>query len=121
MIIKQMILVTILALGQSLCFGQTDQTKKDLKSIQLKTRQDSPFFVLKVDDKSLEIDARNNEELDLETIDPNCIESISLLKGNEAKEKYGDKGQNGVVIITFKDLNLLSKELQRKFTDSNKR
>lgn len=115
---KQIILVTILAFGQSLCFGQSDQTKKELGSIHIKSKGDSPLYVLKVDNKSLEFEAGKNENLVLETIDPNSIESISVLKGNEAKDKYGDKGQNGVVIITFKDFNLLSKELQTKLTDS---
>ncbi len=39
----------------------------------------------------------------------------------KATEKYGDMGQNGVVIITFKEFKLLSKELQTKFTDLNKK
>ena len=116
--IKLIIIVTVLTIGHKLCFGQVDQTKKELEKIQIKSTQDSPFYVLKVDDKLLEFDSMKNEKLDLEIIDTNSIESISVLKANEATDKYGDKGRNGVVIITFKDFDLLSKELQIKFTDS---
>lgn len=119
--IKQIILATTLAFGLTPCFGQTDQTKTESASIQLKSKPGSPFYVLTVDEKNLELDARKNEHVDLATIDPNTIESIQILKGREAKDKYGDKGQNGVVIITFKDFNLLSKELQAKFTDLSKK
>lgn len=54
--IKQIILVTILALGQLLCFGQTYHTKKELGRFELKSKQNSRFYVLKVDDKFQEFD-----------------------------------------------------------------
>ncbi|MDR1416335.1 MAG: hypothetical protein LBJ57_02800 [Prevotellaceae bacterium] len=38
----------------------------------------------------------------LHTIDPNDIESISVLKDEAAIQQYGKKGENGVVIITSK-------------------
>jgi len=41
------------------------------------------------------------ENLD-EYIDPQSIKEISVIKGEEAIEKYGDKGQNGVVNIILK-------------------
>ena len=40
----------------------------------------------------------------LNILDPNSIESIHILKGLEAKEKYGDEGKNGVVVITLKEI-----------------
>ena len=39
------------------------------------------------------------EQLD---INPNDIESITVLKDKSATEVYGDKGKNGVIIITLK-------------------
>jgi hypothetical protein len=113
--IKQMILVTSLALGPLLCFGQIDQSQKKSQSFQLQSTEETPLYVLKVDDKVLEFDARKNEHLDLQTIDPTAISLINVTKGNPAN------GQRGVVEITLKDFNLLSKELQTKFTDSNKK
>jgi hypothetical protein len=38
----------------------------------------------------------------IETVDPKNIESINVLKGKKATEKYGDKGKNGVIEIITK-------------------
>jgi Spy/CpxP family protein refolding chaperone len=38
-----------------------------------------------------------------ENIDPKLIESVTVLKGEQALEKYGAKGINGVVVIKLKD------------------
>lgn len=38
----------------------------------------------------------------LNEIDPNSIESVNVLKGKSAQEKYGDKGMNGVIEIVTK-------------------
>src|SRR5690606_13528713 len=43
----------------------------------------------------------NSSEL-IKSVDPQDIESISVLKGESAKEKYGQKGVNGVVEIFTK-------------------
>ena len=42
------------------------------------------------------------KDLDLKTIKPDEIESISVLKNASATAVYGDKGKDGVVIITTK-------------------
>lgn len=36
-------------------------------------------------------------------LDPNKIESISVLKDEKAIEKYGEKGKNGVIVVITKD------------------
>lgn len=64
-----------------------------------------PLFV--VDGKEMD----NNYAL--QSIDPNTIKSVSVLKNSSATNRYGDKGENGVVeIITKKDnvLTLIGKE-----------
>jgi TonB-dependent SusC/RagA subfamily outer membrane receptor len=38
-----------------------------------------------------------------ENIDPNDIESIEVLKGETATAKFGDKGKNGVIVLTLKN------------------
>lgn len=49
----------------------------------------------------------NGEEVagnfDLNTISANNIVSVSVLKGGDAIKQYGDKGKNGVILITTKD------------------
>lgn len=56
-----------------------------------------PLFVL--NDEIL--GAVNMEDLN-ETIKPDDVESINVLKGEKAIEKYGEKGRDGVVEITTK-------------------
>ncbi len=43
------------------------------------------------------------EEVDKYLRDTDIIQSISVLKGETAVEKYGEKGKNGVMIFTTKD------------------
>ena len=42
-------------------------------------------------------------EGDVNDIDPKAIESIDVLKGKAATEKYGSKGKDGVVLIALKE------------------
>jgi TonB-dependent SusC/RagA subfamily outer membrane receptor len=42
------------------------------------------------------------EVSDIGNISPNSIESISILKDKSATDRYGDKGKNGVVLVTLK-------------------
>jgi len=52
-----------------------------------------PIFV--IDDKEVK-----REEID--KLDPDRIESVSVLKGATAIAQYGERGKNGVVILTLK-------------------
>ncbi len=45
-------------------------------------------------------------ENDINSIDPNSIESISVLKGQSASALYGDKGKDGVIIVNTKKASL---------------
>lgn len=38
----------------------------------------------------------------LEALDPNKIESVTVLKGESAVDKYGEKGKNGAILVTLK-------------------
>ena len=48
------------------------------------------------------IDGVEVKKADLNNIDPNNIESMSVLKDDEAINKYGSRGKNGVIVITTK-------------------
>lgn len=52
-----------------------------------------PLFVL---------DGKIIQQADIEKINTRKIESIEVLKGEKATDQYGDKGKNGVVVITSK-------------------
>ena len=38
----------------------------------------------------------------LQNLDPQAIESINVIKNATSVKQYGDKGKNGVIIITMK-------------------
>ena len=44
----------------------------------------------------------DGKEVEMGSIKPDMIESINVLKGDKAFEKYGAKGKNGVIEITLK-------------------
>lgn len=48
------------------------------------------------------IDGVITENKDMKDISPNNIKSISVLKGNMAIKKYGEKGEKGVIEVTTK-------------------
>jgi TonB-dependent SusC/RagA subfamily outer membrane receptor len=56
------------------------------------------------------VDGKETESI--ETLDPATIESISVLKEKSATDLYGEKGINGVVLITSKEA---AKTAQNKF------
>jgi hypothetical protein len=116
--IKKILFVSILVSASTLCFTQIVQPENS--SSQSSAANDSILFVLKVDNKSFEVDPRKNEKLDLASIDPTAIESISVLKGLDAKDTHGNNRQNGVIIISFRNFNVLPKALQTKFSDIDK-
>ena len=64
-------------------FGESDSGQKQ-----------QPVYI--VDGKEISTD-------EMKKINPATIESINILKGSSAKEKYGTKGKNGVVEITLKE------------------
>jgi hypothetical protein len=48
------------------------------------------------------IDGKITNSKQLSKINPNDIKEMKVLKGNEAKLAYGEKGVNGVIVITLK-------------------
>ena len=54
---------------------------------------DSPIFI---------IDGKETSKEEMEKLGPDSIESVSVLKGESANNVYGEKGKNGVILITTK-------------------
>lgn len=116
--IRAVIVLAVLTIAQHWCFEQVEPSKSETGPVRIIYPPDlSPLFVLTVGDKSVEFDPKANEVLDLQSIDPTAIESISVLKNGEATAQYGDKGRNGVVLISLRSAKRLSNELQLKFSD----
>lgn len=74
--------------------GKKDKVVKSQKIINFNSSKEQPLYVL---DKK-EITAK-----EMESIDPNTIKAVNVLKGEAAIEKYGEKGKNGVIVITLKE------------------
>ena len=66
---------------------------------------DNKFF-MSLDDGKEPLFMLNGKEIskkEMDELDPDSIEKIEVLNGDSATEKYGDKGKDGVVLITTKD------------------
>lgn len=69
------------------------------------TKNDNNIFISSDKGKPLYIiDDKEATKIQIEKLSPNSIESMSVLKGKTATKIYGDKGENGVIIITTKKL-----------------
>lgn len=73
-----------------------DTSPKDQANVVL-----TPFSGQK-DKPLIVIDGVITSEMNMNDIKPNDIKSINILKGDNAKAKYADKGANGVIEITTK-------------------
>jgi hypothetical protein len=97
-------------------FAQTDKSAQNTGTTQLKPATTiSPLVILKSDNRFLVLDPKKDEVFDFEAIDPKWIKSITVLKDEKAREAYGDKGQNGVLIIQLVDNYIFAKSALIKF------
>lgn len=81
--------------------AQADEAKKDdqdkTTTLQLTGIKEGKEPLLIVDDKEVSYSI-------LSAIDPSNIESIEVLKNEKATRKYGERGKNGVVVVTLKSV-----------------
>jgi TonB-dependent SusC/RagA subfamily outer membrane receptor len=97
---KALLILVFASLGLS-AFSQNEPSK--IKLIQPSSQEknvinesNQPLMIL--DGKILEGQNDNN----LNKIDPNDIASIDVIKDKNAVAAYGEKGKNGVILITSK-------------------
>jgi hypothetical protein len=77
--------------------GAEGDKKKTYTIIQKQTEKtELPKDVLYI------IDGKEMVSGSIKDVDPNTIERINVLKGDNAVKKYGEKGKNGVIEITTK-------------------
>lgn len=76
--------------------AKDDDAIKKHKMIKIKTDGKDPLYM--VDGKEITKEEMNH-------ISPETIDKVEVLKGDSATEKYGDKGKNGVILITTKNKN----------------
>jgi hypothetical protein len=70
-----------------------EKTGKGKDKLILSGANDNALFI--IDDKEV-------IKKDFDNLDTNNIATINIFKGDSATEKYGDKGKNGVIVITTK-------------------
>ncbi|MGB5437749.1 MAG: M56 family metallopeptidase [Maribacter sp.] len=77
----------------------------DMDNIILEDDDDQKMFIMKSGGKEKPlfiIDGKEVKEKEMKELDPSGIESVNVLKGEMGKTIYGEKGKNGVVLITLK-------------------
>lgn len=93
---KSIYTFTLLLFVCTISFAQEAKKEAAIKSINqnlTQKNQPTPLYIL--DD----VEMPSN---DLGSIKPEDIEAVQVLKEKKAVEPYGEKGKNGVVIITTK-------------------
>ena len=89
-------LILIIMLVQMVCFSQ--ETISDVIATKELSKPQKIDF-----DALLVIDGKISIKEALEIIDPKNIKGVSVLKGKEATDKFGEQGKNGVLIIETKN------------------
>ena len=64
------------------------------------TAENSPLFIFRMGNMAFEVE--EEDSLILTQIEPRWIESIKVVKGQDAIEQYGTKAKNGAVSIELK-------------------
>ena len=111
--VKESLLLSLLMSVGQLGFSQSDKSTRNADSTQL-TPAPRPLVILQSDDRFLILDPKKNETFDFDAIEPKSIKSITVLKDEKARNAYGDKGQNGVLVIRLVDNYVLSKSALMK-------
>jgi hypothetical protein len=90
----------------TLTFTTTDKDgKKTITYVQKSTdKTELPKDVLYI------IDGKEMQSGSIKDIDPTTIRSINVLKGNSAVELYGEKGKNGVIVISTGVVEIIPKK-----------
>lgn len=99
--------------------GVAQEKEPNYGTVKLLAKQ-KPYLVLKVNERVLELKADESDRLDMNKLDAKNIESIHVLKDQEAIDQYAENGKNGVVIITFKAFDKLPHSLQDQFNNKGK-
>ena len=94
-------------------FGEKGKNGVIIITSRIPGSRNSPFVKI-VKAKLYIVDGKVIEQTAFESIHPENIKSINVLKGSAATTKYGDKGKNGVVEITTKNYNWETKFIIEK-------
>ncbi len=80
-----------------------------IRDLPSKTKVDQPLYIIKADGKTCNVPTNgrfsNSRQMKraFKNFDTNSVQSIDVIKGQEATDKYGTLGKYGVIIINMKD------------------
>jgi len=105
---------------------ESDTLKSDMlftNCLKSFTLADSPLYIVTEGDRKLQIQANGNDKDSgtrsnvLSYIKPDWIQSIEILKGKDATDKYDSLGRNGLILIDLKkgSLRKMPFSIKRKF------
>lgn len=116
------ICISLISLAQTGTENKNSTQHADPLTIQkpdfVKSGHGEPLYVVHLKNQVLEsIDELTGERVALNEIDAKHIESIEVLKGQAAIDKYGKRGHDGVIVIKLKNeyANYISPEFLKKF------
>ena len=102
---KNILLITLCSLSMT-AYAQTPNEKPAIKIYQPPTQranlQQTEQPLLVVDGAIFHFNDSKAFNNKLNDIKPDDIQSIDVLKGEKATAQFGEKGQNGVIIVTLK-------------------
>ena len=73
--------------------GDGKESKKEKIIVISDSENENPLIIL---------NGKEISKKEMEALDPDSIKMIDVLKGDKATETHGDKGKDGVIIITTK-------------------
>ena len=113
--LRVLYLLPLVCLGLSLQ-AQTVFVPADKGSVKVRVTQEGaePLCIL----RQASGEEKEISQAELAAIDPATIESMEVLKDADSIAKYGDKGKNGVVIVTLKEAGTFSATLNYKDGDN---
>lgn len=94
--------------------AQEKEIKSAEEQVEKSKELPQPLFVIDGVKKVISQEpGEKKQDLDAAlNISPSDIESISVLKGQDAIDKYGEEGKNGVILITTKSYILKGRQKQ---------
>ena len=113
--LRVLYLLPLVCLGLSLQ-AQTVFVPADKGSVKVRVTQEgvAPLCIL----RQASGEEKEISQKELNAIDPATISSMEVLKDTESTAKYGDKGKNGVVIVTLKEAGSFTATLNYKDGDN---
>lgn len=108
--LRTVLLAIVMVAVTQVCFSQAqDQEAQD------HIKEKRVLFILKADEKTVQINNWLGNRIDMDSLDVNSIRSVEVLKDKFAVEKYGEEGKYGVVILRFIDYASLSNKTKKLF------